>query len=97
MFSLEVAVEGKKQGVTKKKINSEIGRLKICKLELFKLFMTIVRLKKIDVLNDISNESCYGNVKKMAKAYQTNWNSLKERLGTWISKNPDLLHFVIDK
>ncbi|XP_057662526.1 tRNA-specific adenosine deaminase 1 [Diorhabda carinulata] len=52
---LEVAVEGKRQGVTKKKLNNKAGRLKICKLELFKTFMDICETRKIQLKPDCDN------------------------------------------
>ncbi|CAH1153475.1 unnamed protein product [Phaedon cochleariae] len=94
--SLEVAVEGRRQGVTKKKLDTEAGRLKICKLELFKTFMHICESKNIQLKNDCDNWTiCYGDVKNLAKCYQNSWKLVKECFKTWPCKDENLLDFSI--
>lgn len=95
VFSLEVAVEGKKQGVTKKNINTKIGRLKICKLELFKSFVSICNLKGINFSKDIVKID-YLNIKKLADVYQKNWLHLKKKFGVWTKKDDRSLNFVVE-
>lgn len=92
---MEVAVEGKKQGVTKKKLNTEIGRLKICKLELFKSFISVCKLKGLHHSDDIVKLD-YLSVKHMAEDYQKNWASLKKKFGVWTKKDKNLLEFLVE-
>ncbi|XP_045461939.1 tRNA-specific adenosine deaminase 1 [Harmonia axyridis] len=81
----EVAVEGRKQGITKKTKHLESSRLKICKAELFKRFKSLYQHvnSNIDSLN-------YRQYKEIAKEYQLNWNVLKYYLGKWPEK-PNIL------
>lgn len=92
-FSLEVAVEGKRQGVTKKKLNTEFGRLKICKMELFKYFNEICTLKGINPCYNFEKNS-YGSMKVMSDVYQQNWIILKDKFRTWTKKDAKLQTFV---
>lgn len=92
-FSLEIAVEGKRQGVIKKKLNTEISQLKICKLQIFKEFMNICNSKGIIFCDDFQNCN-YGDMKRLAQDYQQNWAKLKSQIGIWTKKDPELLNFV---
>lgn len=89
---MEVGVEGKRQGVTKKKINTEAGRLKICKVELFKSFINVCNLKGIHTFDDLT----YDRAKKMADGYQKNWLKLKTKFGIWTRKDRKLLNFALE-
>ncbi|XP_072399780.1 tRNA-specific adenosine deaminase 1 [Diabrotica undecimpunctata] len=93
---LEVAVEGKRQGVTKKKLNTEAGRLKICKVELFKKFMEICDLKKIQLRKNCDNRSLtYVDVKSLNKEYIRSWEILRQHFKTWTLKDNNLFLFSI--
>lgn len=92
---LEVAVEGKRQGVTKKKLNTEAGRLKICKLELFKTFMDICETRKIQLKADCDNCTLsYKYVKLLNQDYQQSWRNLRQCFKTWPVKKDVLLNFL---
>lgn len=92
--NLEVAVNGRKQGVTKKNSITEKGRLGVCKLELFKVFRDKLVELKIDLDCDMENTT-YVQAKRLSKLYQENWIILKEQFGTWTIKDPELLHFTV--
>ncbi|ERL91575.1 tRNA-specific adenosine deaminase 1 [Dendroctonus ponderosae] len=92
--NFEVAVNGRKQGVTKKNYLTEKGRLGICKLELFKTFRDKCLELKIDLDSDMEN-STYEQAKRLSKSYQNNWIILKEQFRTWTMKDPELLHFTV--
>lgn len=93
---LEVAVAGKKQGVTKKKLNTKHGRLLITKLELFQKYLDVVKLKP-ELLNTFKFlEKCsYGKAKGESKLYREMWDLLKEKYFlTWTTKPEALLNFT---
>lgn len=92
---LEVAVEGKKQGVTKKNLHTKAARLTICKLELFKYFFDIYNGIHTNDSCSISKSTSYKTVKQMAVDYQKAWQLIKNKL-TWTRKSDDLLDFVLD-
>ncbi|CAG9763123.1 unnamed protein product [Ceutorhynchus assimilis] len=81
----EAAINGKRQGVTKKHLTSAKGRLTICKLELFKVFLS--KLEGGD-----ANMS-YIEAKNLNKTYQDNWQRLKAKFGAWTVKDLKLLEF----
>nr|CAH7743724.1 unnamed protein product [Callosobruchus chinensis] len=89
--SLEVAVDGKRQGVVKKKQNTSIARLKICKVELLKVFKEVCEVRKIDIPQQ--GDATYGNFKKLSTNYQSAWTSLRNCFKTWTVKNKNLLEF----
>uniref|UniRef100_A0A1B6DCN8 tRNA-specific adenosine deaminase 1 n=1 Tax=Clastoptera arizonana TaxID=38151 RepID=A0A1B6DCN8_9HEMI len=82
---LEIGVEGRRQGVTKK--SRDNGRLMICKLELFRVFISLTGEK-------YQNMS-YREVKNLAKEYQNKWQLLKEKFGGWTEKPQNLSEFKL--
>ncbi|KAG5880459.1 hypothetical protein JTB14_028792 [Gonioctena quinquepunctata] len=92
----EVAVNGKRQGVTKKKANSEAARLKICKLELFKAFSDVCEYKNIQLVKDCDNRSlAYVRIKMLAGQYQEAWKLLRKSFKMWTRKDENLIKFSI--
>ncbi|XP_050306056.1 tRNA-specific adenosine deaminase 1 [Anthonomus grandis grandis] len=81
---LEVAVNGRRQGVTKKQLLKK-GNLTVCKSDIFKVF-----LKKFDKEN-----VSYKEAKESSRNYQNNWGILKESFGAWTLKDPALLEFNV--
>ncbi|KAL1518256.1 hypothetical protein ABEB36_001904 [Hypothenemus hampei] len=91
MAWLEIGVNGRKQGVTKKHLVQK-GRLGICRLELFKLFKEKLALfNVIQIKDDIS----YGQMKSLSEPYQANWKILKRSFSGWPIKNPNLMDFSV--
>ncbi|KAJ8976874.1 hypothetical protein NQ317_001198 [Molorchus minor] len=62
----EVAVDGRKQGVTKKNLNTPSGRLSICKLSFFKSFGDICESCSVNLTENMT----YKEVKMLACDYQ---------------------------
>lgn len=97
---LEVAVAGKRQGVTKKKINTPSGRLLISKKELFRKF-----IETLNYLNDAvevrvfdggksASELTYNEAKMLSTQYQSTWTELKKNyFRIWTSKPLELNQF----
>lgn len=91
---LEVAINGKKQGATKKNINSKCGRLLITKLELFQQYIDV--LSSSEHHKETVAEICtYIDAKRTAKVHTDVWNQIKsEYFKTWTNKPKDLLKFA---
>ncbi|KAF7273778.1 hypothetical protein GWI33_013533 [Rhynchophorus ferrugineus] len=95
---LEVSVNGKKQGVTKKHLHTEKARVKICKLEFFNMFVKKLDEYGIKLYENIENkELSYKTAKESCKDYKLNWDSLKQSFGSWTLKNDLLLNFKLEK
>ncbi|KAJ8972475.1 hypothetical protein NQ314_000168 [Rhamnusium bicolor] len=91
---MEVAVEGKRQGVTKKNINTSSGRLNICKLRLFSYFKEICDLHNLEVIKNCDIKTiCYKDAKLLATDYKDNWNILRKSFKIWTNKDAQLLDF----
>ncbi|XP_074034987.1 adenosine deaminase, tRNA-specific 1 [Leptinotarsa decemlineata] len=94
--SLEVAVDGRRQGITKKKANTEMAYLRICKRELFKNFLIVCETKNIMLKTDCDNCSLtYESVKNFAEQYQKSWNMLRKSFEVWTYKDKNLNKFSI--
>lgn len=94
---LEVAVAGKRQGVTKKKINTPSGRLLISKKELFKKFMETVHHLSDDLQISIGDKLTYCDAKMLSIQYQSAWNVLKkDYFRIWTAKPSELNQFRVD-
>lgn len=92
---VEVAVEGKKQGVTKKNKNKKAGRLSICKKELFSTFCDITNSSNMFKCVSNSADENYLDVKNKAYDYIKVWNDIKCNVfKIWTYKNANLLRFV---
>lgn len=93
---LEISVDGRKQGLTKKKIKGNY--LSVSRRELFKTF-----LNTVNGLNEITyNERnhpkkiTYFHVKHSSTAYQESWRKLKlQRFQAWPAKPSYLQEFIL--
>ncbi|XP_030761491.1 tRNA-specific adenosine deaminase 1 isoform X2 [Sitophilus oryzae] len=93
---LEVAVDGKKQGTTKKNMHSVKAQLKICKLQIFNAFITKLDECNIRLCSDVENKNLtYIAAKNVCKGYNDNWRNLKDSFGVWTSKQSTLLDFTV--
>lgn len=81
---LEVAVEGKRQGVTKK--SSDKGCLMTSKAKLFSTFISLTGEKY--------KKFTYREVKNCAEQYQTVWDETKKKFGSWTVKPSELTQFM---
>lgn len=101
---LEIAVNGKKQGVIKKNLNSKIGSLQISKLKLFEKYEELllrnpeifrsIFLDRVQNLNKLSYYVC----KKYSSDYHRAWQLAKKQyFRKWTVKPDNLLHFHIDR
>ncbi|XP_068082523.1 tRNA-specific adenosine deaminase 1 [Anabrus simplex] len=101
---IEIAVNGKKQGVTKKASQSPSGRLLICKKELLKQFINIVEtihkgglLLPFPLPNNYHNFS-YLQWKSLAKDYYFSWHEAKRiSFPAWTAKPDTLFSFTADE
>ncbi|XP_046679014.1 tRNA-specific adenosine deaminase 1 [Homalodisca vitripennis] len=84
---LEVCVEGRRQGVTKKCRDN--GRLMVCKMELLRSFL--------EVSGDRFQRMAYRDIKASADQYRINWTQTRSRLGAWTTKPYHLEHFNINE
>lgn len=78
--NFEIAVVGKRQGVTKKKMHTAIGRLLISKMEIFRQFMGMVLSdpKNIELAETFNRSMSYTDAKNIAVNYKLAWSALKE-------------------
>lgn len=100
---LEVAVEGRKQGVTKKNQNRSACRLEICKKNLFQKFAILVKSFEPEKLPLNLKEICanldkmtYNQAKRLATDYVEMWKQTRVQvLPTWTIKQSALTEFFI--
>lgn len=78
--NFEIAVGGKRQGVTKKKINTAIGRLFICKMEIFRQFLDLVLANNdsVELISKYDRLMTYAEAKNVAEEYKIAWSDLKQ-------------------
>lgn len=95
-----MGVNGKRQGVTRKQLQTRKAHLKIAKIELFTEYLSILsefpELKSHLYSDGINlDDLCYKNVKTSAtNEYAVQWKRLKENyLPNWTTKNENLLNF----
>ncbi|XP_016962170.1 tRNA-specific adenosine deaminase 1 [Drosophila biarmipes] len=95
----EISVNGKRQGVTKKKVNTPQAALAISKYKLFLTFKELLRFnpklsEKFDQnLSDIDLLT-YAACKELAEDYQLAWRQVKAKYFLqWTKKPPELLNF----
>lgn len=98
----QVAVAGKRQGVTKKNLKTPRGRMMISKVELFRNYIEIVRkinkILKIYPADIDFDKLQYYDAKKAVTNYQQVWNDLKhDYFKCWTTKPIELLQFTIDR
>lgn len=93
----EISVNGKKQGVTTKKLQSPSSALKISKYYLFKEFLQILKLKPVLVpaAHSLLN-STYLDAKFSNEDYQCAWSEAKRNyFKQWTQKPEHILKFFI--
>jgi hypothetical protein len=108
--ALEVAVEGKKQGVTKKVALSSACQLFICKKELLRQFVNVIlsipdpalHLHTILKLSDVTEiEQClvnmpYRQLKNLSDDYTQAWNTVRVScFPSWTVKSESLQCFSL--
>lgn len=88
---LEISVDGRRQGVAKKDIARPSSRLKICRVELFREFTSLLQLKLQDDFESLS----YAEIKaKHCPEYMSCWQSLKrDYFRKWTEKPANLQSF----
>ncbi|KZS18938.1 tRNA-specific adenosine deaminase 1 [Daphnia magna] len=100
---LEVAVEGRKQGLTKKNQNQSSCYLEICKKNLFKKFLFLLSKFQVDDLpmhlkerhTDIQTMT-YNQVKRLCTDYVQMWEKARVNiLPTWTTKPTALTEFTV--
>lgn len=90
----EIAVNGKKLGVTKKRWNDAKSRLSIAKIEMLRCFVGIV--KRLRLFENVEKLN-YREAKLLASDYQDAWRKLKkEGFKIWTTKDSSLLNFYVD-
>lgn len=100
-YQHQVAVNGKRQGVTKKKANTQSGRLSISKIELFRCYLDILKrfndtLTLYPIDTDFKSLR-YCDAKNASHEYQTIWTDLKQHyFSVWTVKSEELNTFKID-
>jgi hypothetical protein len=108
--ALEVAVEGKKQGVTKKVAHTSAGRLFICKRELLQQFVNVVlsmpdltlHLPTVLEMGDVTEieqrlvKMPYRQLKSLSRDYKQAWNTMKVAcFPSWTAKCESLTCFSL--
>lgn len=96
--NLEIAVGGKRQGVTKKKINTSMGRLLISKMEIFRQFLDVVLSDHDNIQSTCSfnRAMSYADAKNAAAEYKSAWNILRENVfKKWTVKKDIKYDFVL--
>lgn len=94
-----MAVEGKKLGTTKKTVNTKKSRLVVCKMELFRTFINLVKEFVPDIFGDHYeiNKITYKEAKMKADDYQIAWLHVKDAcFKIWTEKDVNLLQFYLD-
>ncbi|EDV58639.1 tRNA-specific adenosine deaminase 1 [Drosophila erecta] len=96
----EISVNGKRQGVTKKKFNTSQAALAVSKYKLFLTFLELLKLNpklsdKFDPpLSDLERIT-YAGCKDSARDYQFAWREIKEKYFLqWTTKPHELLDFT---
>lgn len=92
---VQVTVEGKKQGLTNKNLHTKKARVSICKIELFRIFSTVLKNSGIILFEE--QEPDYLQAKMKATCYQESWKRVKVNcFKVWTQKDPELLKFKLD-
>ncbi|GIY56339.1 tRNA-specific adenosine deaminase 1 [Caerostris extrusa] len=95
---LEVSVNGKKQGVTRKNFNKPSSRISICKSILFEDFLEICTLlseKSTETSADAKDNLTYLEYKQMAKSYQDAKLAFWKVFDKWKRKPSHLQKFTL--
>ncbi|GFU58353.1 tRNA-specific adenosine deaminase 1 [Nephila pilipes] len=94
---LEVSVNGRKQGITKKNMNKPSSRISICKIVLLENFLEIQSLlcgncSKQEM--NTENRVTYFDYKQMAKSYQEAKFAVRKIFNKWKKKPDHLQKFI---
>lgn len=96
----EITVNGKRQGVTKKKLDTPQAAMSVSKYKLMLIFLDLLRCSselrdKFQLeLSDLEKLT-YARCKSLASDYQLGWNQLKSNyFEQWTSKPKELLEFT---
>ncbi|KAF8771905.1 tRNA-specific adenosine deaminase 1 like protein [Argiope bruennichi] len=95
---LEVAVNGRKQGFTKKNINKPSARVSICKSMLLEKFQEIIQVMSEDFTQmpiEVKDNFTYLDYKHMAKSYQEAKSVFWKIFSTWKRKPDNLQKFIV--
>ncbi|XP_075162627.1 adenosine deaminase, tRNA-specific 1 isoform X2 [Haematobia irritans] len=98
MKPYEVSVNGKRQGVTSKTIDTIHAALSVSKLRLFKVFSEIIQQhqNKLNISYDAIKNSTYANCKLISNDYQSSWSELRSKyFKQWSQKPENMLNFKI--
>jgi hypothetical protein len=108
--ALEVAVDGKKQGVTKKVANTLAGRLLVCKKELLRQFVNVIlsmpdhalHLPAVLKMSDVTEiehrlvKIPYRQLKNLSDDYKQAWNTVRAAcFPSWTAKCESLQCFSL--
>lgn len=95
--SIEISVDGRRQGVAKKNISNPSSRLKICRVEMLKQYQQLLLLYYPNLDEDSLKATTYKEIKlKYCTEYLFTWDHLKKNyFKTWSEKPSDLKDFVL--
>lgn len=98
---MEVIVNGRRQGITKKKWNTAAGKLFISKRGLLEKYLDVVQVKypEIGIGIELGIEAgiSYKFAKNAATAYKTAWTHTKQCIfKQWTTKPINVNDFVVD-
>ncbi|XP_046390728.1 tRNA-specific adenosine deaminase 1 [Ischnura elegans] len=97
--AFEVAVNGRKQGVTKKALGTAAGRLKICKKEILNLYFDVQKAKynHLSERTVVSEGMAYFNLKNLGQGYYKAWEVMRQSsFQSWPRKCKSLIEFTIN-
>ncbi|XP_023300302.2 tRNA-specific adenosine deaminase 1 [Lucilia cuprina] len=95
----EISVNGKRQGITIKKLHSPQSALKISKFYLLKEFINVLKMLPVlcNTFDKLESKS-YFECKSWAKDYQNAWSAVKVNyFRQWSYKPDNLLHFSVEE
>ncbi|XP_074645559.1 tRNA-specific adenosine deaminase 1-like isoform X2 [Tubulanus polymorphus] len=98
---LEVAVNGKKLGVTAKNINKPSSRCSICKYEIFKTFRILLKHFLGDDQNELDRYcglKTYYDLKQVVSDYRNKWADVQQMCQmNWVKNPSELEQFEISE
>lgn len=101
--SHEVAVAGKRQGITKKKANTRSARLLISKVEIYRTYIEFMEKMSEKSFGDNATtkvdwrQMSYYDAKCLSIEYQEQWNEIRQNMfGVWSEKAKQLKSFLVD-
>lgn len=96
---VEVIVNGRRQGITKKKWNTPAGKLFISKRGLLEQYLDVVQVKYPEIGFELGIDVgiSYKSAKNAATAYETAWKYTKSFIfKQWTTKPNNLNDFVLE-